>query len=200
MTEFTLDMTMMFAIHDALRRDLARVALMESRSKGWDFFERMLHLHHTAEDDLLWPVVRDAVADRSDDLELFDEMASEHALLGPLLETVDAALTRGESAPHARADLDARLRAHLTHEEDAALPLIDRVVTEEQWMAVGQGSTERVGPDMPRFLPWLLDGADEDTSARVLSRIPEPVQQSYRNEWRPAYAKLDGWATKSSVA
>ena len=69
MTEFTLDMTMMFAIHDALRRDLARVALMESRSEGWDFFERMLHLHHTAEDDLLWPVARDAVADRPDDVD-----------------------------------------------------------------------------------------------------------------------------------
>jgi hypothetical protein len=127
-------------------------------------------------------------------------MASEHALIGPLLEAVDAALTRGESATQARADLEARLQAHLTHEEDAALPLIDRALTEEQWMAVGQGSTERVGPDMPRFLPWVLDGADEDTSARVLGRIPEPVQQAYRNEWRPAYAKLDGWATKSSDA
>jgi len=81
-----------------------------------------------------------------------------------------------------------------------ALPLIDRTLTEEQWMAFGQGATERVGPDMPRFLPWLLDGADADTTARVLGRIPEPVQQTYRNEWRPAYAKLDRWATKSSVA
>jgi Hemerythrin HHE cation binding domain len=199
-TDFKLDMTMMFAIHDALRRDLERVALMESRSEGWDFFERMLHVHHTAEDDLLWPVVRDAVTDRSDDLELLDEMASEHALIGPLLEAVDVALARGESAPQARADLDARLRAHLTHEEDAALPLIDRTLTEEQWVALGQGAAERVGPDMPRFLPWLLDRADEDTSARVLGGIPEPVQQAYRNEWRSAYANLDGWATKRSVA
>jgi len=75
----------------------------------------MLHVHHTAEDDLLWPVVRDAVGGRSDDLALLDEMASEHALLGPLLEAVDGALTRGESAPQGRADLDALLQEHLTH-------------------------------------------------------------------------------------
>jgi hypothetical protein len=200
MTNFKLDMTTMFAIHDALRRDLGRVARMETRSEGWDLFERMLDVHHTVEDDALWPIVRDAVAGRSDDLALLDDMATEHAALGPLLEAVDAALVRGESAPQARADLGARLQDHLTHEEEAALPLVDDTLTQEQWMAFGQASAERVGSDMPRFLPWLLDGADDDTTARVLGSIPEPVQQAYRNEWRPAYAALDRWATKSSVA
>jgi hypothetical protein len=199
MTDFTLDMTMMFAFHDALRRDLTRVAQMEARSEGWDLFERMLHQHHTAEDDLLWPVVRDEVAGRPDDLTLLDDMAAEHAALGPLLEELDRSLSNGGSASRVRADLDERLREHLTHEETAALPLIDRTLTAEQWMTFGRGAMERFGPDMSRFFPWLLDGADDDMTARVIGFIPPPVQQSYREEWRPEYEARDLWATPSTV-
>ena len=53
--------------------------------------------------------------------------------------------------------------------------------------------------DMPRFLPWLLDGADDDMTARVLAFVPPPVQQSYQDEWRPAYEARDHWASTSSV-
>jgi hypothetical protein len=199
MTDFELDMTMMVAIHDALRRDLDQVAQIDARCEGWDLFERMLQVHHAAEDDLLWPVMRDALMGRTDDLALLDDMATEHAALEPLLEALDLALVRGESAPLIRANLDARLREHLTHEEDAAFPLIDQTLTDEQWMAFGQGATERVGQDIPEFLPWVLDGADDDTTECVLGLIPAPVQQAYRDDWRPAYAVLDHWRTKSSV-
>jgi hypothetical protein len=200
MTDFTLDMTMMFAIHDALRRDLEHVAQMHTRNEGWDLFDRMLHLHHTIEDDLLWPVMRDAVVGQSDDLALLDEMETEHAAIVPLLETLDRALADGRTAPQARADLDARLREHLTHEEREALPLVDRTLTEEQWMAFGQGSIQRIGADVPNFWPWVLDGADEDTTAHLLGILPAPVRETYENEWRPTYAAVDRWATTSSVA
>ena len=190
---FNLDMTMMFAFHDALRRDLKQVAQMEARSSGWDLFETLLHMHHTAEDDVLWPMVRAAVAGRADDEALLDDMAAEHAALGPLLETTNAALDRNESAPEARADLAARLEEHLAHEEDAALPLIDAHLTEEQWMTFGQAATERIGPNMPQFLPWVLDGADTERTMAVLGRLPEPAQQTYRDEWQPAYAAKDWW-------
>jgi len=199
MTDFTLDMTMMIAFHDALRRDLKEVASTDARSEGWDLFERMLHMHHRTEDDLLWPVVRDEVAGRSDDLALLDDMVAEHAAILPLLEAFNRALTGREPAPEVRADLDAHLREHLTHEENEALPLVDRTLTEAQWMTFGMGATERFRPDMPRFLPWLLDGADDDMTGRVLGFTPPPVQQSYEDEWRPAYAAHDHWATKSTA-
>lgn len=190
---FKLDMTIMVAIHDALRRDVKQVAQMDSRSAGWDLFDRMLHIHHTAEDDLLWPVVRNAVTGQAD-AALLDEMAAEHATLGPLLETIEGAFAGGQSAADPRADLATRLEQHLAHEEQDALPLVDRTLSEEQWMAFGQGATERVGPDMPQYLPWLLDGADAELTETVLGRIPEPVQQAYRNEWQPAFAAQDWWA------
>ena len=93
-------------------------------------------------------------------------MEAEHAALGPLLDAIDDALDRGESAPGARADLAARLEQHLAHEEEAGLPLIDRTLGTEQWIEFGEVAAARIGPDMPHFLPWLLDGADAERGRR----------------------------------
>lgn len=108
--EFKLDMTIMLAMHDAFRRDLGYVAQMTGRSDGWDLFERLLRKHRTAEDEALWPMLREAVAGRSDDVALVDEMEAEHAALEPLLEAIDTALERGETAPDARANWPASCR------------------------------------------------------------------------------------------
>jgi hypothetical protein len=199
MTDFTLDLTMMLATHDALRRDLARVTTLEVRNEGWTVFEQMLRMHHTAEDDLLWPVIRDAVRGQPDDLALLDAMEEEHAAIEPILETLDDALVRGKPDSASKLALETHLLEHLNHEERDALALVDRTLTPEQWMAVGQSMAQRVGPDMPRYLPWLLDGADDDTTARVLAPIPPPVRQAYADEWRPAFVALDRWATNVSV-
>ena len=142
---FNLDMTMMYAVHDAFRRDLAHIDRMTTWTEGWNRFSKFLHAHHVAEDEALWPVVRDAVGDQPDDVKLLDDMVTEHGALGPLLEAIDAALAHGESAPEARADLAARLQEHLTHEEEAALPVIDRTLTEEQWGNGEPGDATRSG-------------------------------------------------------
>jgi len=191
---FKLDMTMMYAFHDALRRDLESVARMTARSEGWNLFERFLRAHHDAEDDALWPVLREALIGQTEDLSLLDEMEAEHAALGPLLEAIDDALDGGTSAPEARTDLAARLQEHLTHEEEEALPVIDRTLNDEQWMQFGEASVARIGPDMPILLPWVLDGADAERTKAALGSLPEPVQQQYRNEWQPAYAARNWWA------
>jgi len=191
---FKLDMTMMYAFHDALRRDLESVARMTARSEGWNLFERFLRAHHDAEDDALWPVLREALIGQTEDLSLLDEMEAEHAALGPLLEAIDDALDGGTSAPEARTDLAARLQEHLTHEEEEVLPVIDRTLNDEQWMQFGEASVARIGPDMPILLPWVLDGADAERTKAALGSLPEPVQQEYRNEWQPAYAARNWWA------
>ena len=191
---FKLDMTMMYAFHDALRRDLEPVAQMRTRSEGWAVFKRFLQAHHVAEDDALWPVLREAMAGQAEDLALLDEMEAEHAAVEPLLEAIDNALDRSESAPAALADLASRLQKHLRHEEEAALPVIDRTLNEQQWLQFGEASAARIGPDMPHFLPWLLDGADAERTKAVLSALPEPAQQTYRHEWQPTYAVKNWWA------
>ena len=70
--EFRLDMSMMFAMHDALRRELAQVGRIAARrdadpgtllrsALGWELFKKFLLAHHRAEDDSLWPVLRTLV-------------------------------------------------------------------------------------------------------------------------------------------
>jgi hypothetical protein len=199
MTEFNLDMTVMFAIHDALRRDLAEFERSRERTEGWRIFEQMLHTHHTIEDDLLWPVVRGEVRGQPDALALLDQMAAEHAALNPALDALDQELERGAPAPQAVTDLEARLVEHLTHEEHDALPLIDRTLSQEQWMAFGQGSAQRMGPFMDVYLPWLLEGVDDATTNHLLAVIPPPVRQTYLDQWLPAFSGSDRWSTKVAV-
>src|SRR5262245_49492980 len=86
--DFTLDMTYMYLFHDALRRDLERIArFTDSRSDdpktmlrsaaGWEMFKKYLRIHHQAEDDAVWPVMYEKLTDRPDDLALLDAMESE---------------------------------------------------------------------------------------------------------------------------
>jgi len=71
--EYKLDMSMMFAMHDALRRELVQVARIAGQpdgnparrlqaTVGWELFKKFLLVHHQSEDDTLWPVLRARVA------------------------------------------------------------------------------------------------------------------------------------------
>ena len=191
-TDYKLDMTMMLTFHEALRRDLDRIAQMTERSEGWDRFERFLRMHHEVEDESLWPVLRKEVA-ADDDLALLDAMQAEHDELGPLLEAVDHALDRGDDARRARADLAASVRNHLRHEEDECLPLIDRTLDVDQWMEFGQAAIAKFGPDMQTLWPWLLADVDASRADEVLTLLPGPAQETYRNDWQPAYAAKEWW-------
>lgn len=194
MTEFTHDMSGMFAIHDALRRDLARVSHSHARSVGWDFFEHMLVMHHEIEDEMLWPPARADVIGKPADLELLDQMAGEHAAIRPLLDRLDRALALGASAESARTDLEHHVLEHLAHEEREVLPLLDRTLTEEQWARFDQASAQRMGPFMDRFVPWLLDGAGDGRTTQFLTAAPPDLRAAFLEEWRPAYQAVDRWA------
>jgi len=211
----TLDMTMMLAFHDALRRDLTHLARLTVRADddplrvrrnaaGWELFKRFLRVHHTAEDDLVWPIMQGRLAGRTDELELLDAMEAEHAAIDPLLEAVDAALADRDNGPQRIGDLVDELTrvltGHLTHEETDALPLIDHTLTQQEWQEFGEQSRGRIGGDAPRYLPWLLDGRSPERAAPVIALLPPPLLAAYRDEWKPAYDALDPWRTAGSAA
>jgi iron-sulfur cluster repair protein YtfE (RIC family) len=205
---FRNDMTMMYAMHDALRRELERIAGVVARpgddprpvlraAAGWELFKRYLHIHHTAEDETVWPMMEPLLAGRPDDLALLAAMESEHAAIDPLLSGIDAALAdRHDGAQRLGELVDAlatALSAHLKHEEDEALALIDATLTEQQVQRLGQRQAELIGADASRFLPWLLDGVPPDGTAAVLARVPGPARAAYRDQWRAAYGDLRLW-------
>ena len=205
---FKNDMTMMYAMHAALRRELDRIARVTARTDddpqhvlrtaaGWQMFKSYLQVHHTTEDDMLWPPMRKALADDSDGAALLDAMEAEHSAIDPLLAAIDAALADRDSGPHRVGELTdalaSALRGHLDHEEAEGLTLIDATVTEEQFQAFGTEHGKRIGGDAPRYLPWMLDGATPEVTATVLDRFPAPLQQAYRDQWQPAYTRLMLW-------
>ncbi len=209
MTAFKNDMTMMYVMHDALRRELDRIARVTARTDddpkqvlrtaaGWEMFKSYLHIHHTTEDDMLWPPMRKALADDSDGVALLDAMEAEHSAIDPLLAAIDAALADRDSGPQRLGELtDAlatALRGHLSHEENEGLPLIDATITAEQWQAFGAEGAKLIAGDVARFIPWMLEGATPDDTASVLGLLPPPVQQAYRDQWQPGYANLNLWS------
>jgi hypothetical protein len=181
-----LDFTMMYVFHDALRRDLGRLTSYDGggRPLGWELFTTFLHIHHTAEDDLLWPAMP------TDD-PVLTAMAEEHATLDPLLAEVDTALRTDTDHRPAAHRLTEGLTAHLRHEEEAALPLLDAHLDQEAWAKFGASHRERAGENFPRYLPWLLD--EQPRAEQVLSGIPDQFRTTYLETWRPEYAALALW-------
>ena len=97
------DLTIMLGAHAAFRRDLVRLAratASPSRSDparrasiqaGWTTFKGQLHLHHTAEDTIVWPALRQRLARSAHAQSVLDAMEAEHAQIDPLLAAVDDA-------------------------------------------------------------------------------------------------------------
>jgi hypothetical protein len=207
---FRLDMTMMLAIHDALRRDLRHITRIADDpndkparrlqdAAGWHMFKTYLQVHHLCEDELLWPLMAPHLAGRPGDLALLADLQAEHTTIDPLLSRIDAAGT-DDSGPESVAvlasDLTTALTTHLSHEETEGLRLIDGVLTEEQWQRFGNEHGSRLRPAAPRYLPWLLDGLDAGRANRILGNVPEPLRLAYREQWQSAYAQFDRWAVQ----
>jgi hypothetical protein len=200
-----VDFTFMYAAHDAFHRDLRRLAGAVEAARtaepavraGWATFKNQLHVHHTAEDDLLWPALRAKVTRRGD-VAVLDAMEAEHARIDPLLARIDASLaaTDGAGLVENTGMLARVLAAHMEHEEDQALPLVEAHLGPGGWAAfrkaAGKSQGLRGGAEL---FPWMLDGAPADTTKRVLGMLPPPARLLYRAVWRPGYGRTPRWNT-----
>jgi iron-sulfur cluster repair protein YtfE (RIC family) len=199
----TIDSTVMIAIHDALRRDMETVARRAAdpngqldAALGWELFTRFLDIHHRAEDDLLWPMLiatMDENGGGAEDRELVAALEEDHQRIDPIVEHIQAVLAgaSGERLPDVVDDLVSTLGAHLLREEADGLPMMGRVLSEEQWMQFSQASGGRIADDAARFLPWMLN--DAENADEVLLRMPPPLREAYVGGWRGDYAELAVW-------
>ncbi len=206
--DYKLDMSSMLAIHQALRRDLERLGRIAARqdgnpagvlaaAAGWEQFKRFLVAHHTAEDQALWPALREAVAANTDQVALADALEEEHSVIEPLLAAIDAAAADPNDGHQAVGDiigeLISKLSAHLRHEETDGFALIDASLTPEQWQHFATVNTDLVRPEAASYMPWMLSDADQETLDAVLGKFPPRFLTAYREQWAPAYAARDLW-------
>jgi iron-sulfur cluster repair protein YtfE (RIC family) len=201
-----IDFTMMYVTHDALRRDVGRLlqAVAAGRAEspavraGWENFKAQLHLHHTVEDDDLWPRLYRAVDGQPEQLAMLQEMEAEHAVLDPMLESVETALTDGDGDASGLGDrvvaLAGALEAHLHHEETTALPLIQAVLTPKDWKAFGAAMRKAQGlKGASVYVPWIVDGASTADRQRFFAMLPAPLKAVNRLAFEPRYRRMGLW-------
>lgn len=187
--EGPLDLTNMYLAHHGFRRDLAAFAKavpvtpVEDRdawsalAERWWMFSQVLHHHHKAEDDWLWPVL----TERSDAAgrETLEAMEAEHAEIDPTLEACEAGFARlAEHAdPDARAALAVRLTAareslgrHLAHEESDAIRIVQSVMTEQEWTDFEKRIGETITlSQVFKLVPWVIHGLSAERRREVFA-------------------------------
>ncbi len=198
----SVDFTMMYVAHDAFNRDLERLIGASQAGSGftpaaiatWRLFRKQLHTHHNAEDAALWPRLYAAVTD-PDEIQILTDMEAEHGSIDPRLEQIDAAV-EGRDAIALDAELKSLaqgLSEHMIHEEQAALPLLERRTGTAGWEAFSKAIRDQQGglKGAAEYLPWVLDGATDETKSQVLKLLPPPARLLYRRVWDKKYRSFE---------
>jgi hypothetical protein len=189
----------MYAAHDAFRRDIDRLTGAATSNQAdspevlqrWAIFEEQLRLHHTAEDEAIWPQLW-AAATQPDDAAVVEAMQAEHAKIDPLLSEIDSyySLRDGRSLAASFGRLAEALTADMAHEEQDALPLFEKLLGKRGWDAftryIGKAQGLR---GAAVFFPWMLEGSSQATAEKVLRQVPPPVRVLYRRVWLPRYTR-----------
>lgn len=204
------DMEIMRILHNAFRRDGTRLTRAadeygtadpethDALLLGWHGFSSGLHHHHTIEDTHIWPLLRQKLVDRPDDLAVLDDMEAEHARIDPTLAALEEAFDDPEGRPDLVAerisDVVELLRSHLAHEERDAFPLIRRHITTQEWAVLNRSSMKELSfSEIAQLGPYILDGAPPDDVRRVLAELPAPLRLVHRWWWNPRYRRSRRW-------
>ncbi|MEV4472281.1 hemerythrin domain-containing protein [Nonomuraea sp. NPDC049504] len=118
-------------LHDGFRRDLA--ALRESRMDAADLrthclaFCDALHAHHEGEDGALFPHL---ATERPELAGVLARLRQEHQVVAALMNEIRRLLDHDRSRIQAELDrLTAKLEAHLDHEEQQLVPVLNTMLT-----------------------------------------------------------------------
>jgi hemerythrin-like domain-containing protein len=190
------DMSNMYLAHHAFRRDLARFEAAvrhtpvgdpeawRAMASRWESFAFILHHHHTIEDEMIWPVLvrRTEAAGDTSATEVLRAMEAEHDLIDPTLEGCAAGFAAMISHPcedHRNA-LDVHVTTarqllgdHLRHEESAAIPLIQRHMSAEDWHASEQFAEQGVPlRRLATLVPWSVAGLPDEVRSQLAASSP----------------------------
>lgn len=142
-----------------------------------------LHVHHSGEDELLWPLLVERATLEG---ELVAGMQSQHAALATHLDIVRSVLGRWETTaePAVGAALIAALRplhellvVHLDEEERRILPLVTAWITAGEWARLAQhGFRHMPKRALFRQLGAILEDTDEMERRDFLATVPPPVR------------------------
>jgi len=186
------DTRAMGIVHRALLRDLnrARVVLTAAQAaqgpqrkalaEHLQWMMRVLHMHHTGEDEGLYPLVRERNAAAA---ELLDRMDADHHRIAPGITAVEEAaaeygstdlLGRERYLLAAIDTLEATLIPHLRREEDEMMPVVSATITNAEWHSWDQqyNIKPKSFMELGREGHWLIDDVSDEDREVVVGLVP----------------------------
>ena len=199
----------MLVVHALFRRELRLAAGLvrgvpagDSRRAGvvaahLGLVEEILHHHHTAEDELVWPKLLQRVP--AEIAPVVQLMEAQHQQVDGLLERLGTlraqwAQDPGPARAGELADLYDRLYAglaeHLDAEETRVLPLVARCITPQEWAELGDAGRGGIPrKDMALVFGMLMYEADPEMIRMMLAPAPLPVRVLVPRLGRRAYRR-----------
>jgi hemerythrin-like domain-containing protein len=194
----------MFAVHhaittalDAAPQYVGAAGHPERVEVIGSFYENLLeflHVHHSGEDELVYPRLEQRCADSRSVLERIDD---QHKLLYAPMDDARAVITEWRAAPSpegARAVIDAlarideTLRPHLAEEESTVLPIASAWISPEEWGELPGHAMQSFRCDKPWLALGLVrEGLTPEQRDEMLAGMPGPLQELWTNEWEPAF-------------
>jgi hemerythrin-like domain-containing protein len=190
-----IDVHDMVVAHRVFRREFRDLSLLIRRVAAGDIARAAvvagharlvlsgLHLHHTSEDDLLWPKLLERAAPSA---ELVQHVQAQHARIEGRLDTIASLLRRweaearpavGEETADAFLDLHALAVEHLDDEERTILPIAARTLTQDEWTAIGKAGVDKMTrAELPLMFGAVMEDATTDERAEMLAVLPAPVR------------------------
>lgn len=201
-----VDTTDMLAVHDALRHEFARLPITVKAVGEGDaeraavvgghvmFMTDFLDVHHGSEDLIVWPILHERAPEAN---ELVSSMETQHQQMHAAIDRAREQAQAWMTSPGAqeRAALHTTLIAlekellhHLAVEEQEALPLIQRDMTEDEWMSVGVHSRAGMSQEQLAIaLGLIVDNTTPDRAELILSAMPPEARAGFEQFGMPAY-------------
>jgi hemerythrin-like domain-containing protein len=155
-----------------------------------------LHHHHEGEDELMWPLLLERAPM---DSALVLRMEEQHERIGELYQRAadNAAVFADTAAPGSRAELAetltelmAALSEHLRDEEVHILPLVERVITVQEWTELAERGRSGIPKDRQLvFLGYLLAANTTERGNEFLAVMPRPARIAWKLVGRRTFVK-----------
>jgi hemerythrin-like domain-containing protein len=214
--EGPVDVHMMYVMHHGFRRDLVMFADASAATPAtdrdawaalaarWATFSEILHHHHSGEDAGLWPRLMHAAT--AEERSTLEAMEAEHAGIDPVLRACAAGFERvlatsdEQAARQLAQDLAAArdgLLAHLHHEENDAMALVQKYLTTADWVRLEKGSFKKRQTlrQLAAAVPWVMHELPEEMAGRLIEEAGLPMRLLWKAT-RPGFERVDARARR----
>jgi hemerythrin-like domain-containing protein len=197
-------------MHRAIRNDIANLSAASRRinqlnpqdaaklHKWFTFFWEMVEVHHTGEDDEVFPTIMQRVPDTKNQMEVLTE---NHDELDELVEEIGVTLqnlgqdtaSREESRRHLvylTSRFEKEMNEHLDREEQVVIPALARHFSAAEQIAIEKNLKQPPLKRMALLVPWVFSALSEEEQAKGIKMLPLPMRWLYRLSWKKKYAKF----------